>query len=603
MKTVIRYTYLNKFFSTLIFLTVLHIHSAYGQTVLTVTEHDEDGKYLGSNGKPKSNYINSNIVDINSTLEINLNKDYLFTQINKNNEFKLSDSAALLLKTLTTAMAGQTALLEKFNAILKNYNPLDHSKDSIFTDGMKEIAKQLRPLYADQVIKKYIGALGPEYGRIAPFFIAAQKRIEDIQNSALTSNPDSQPIIQLGAWSNTGQNQTPLHLNGFDSIAQQEYFTVQRWQIMPTPAQLDELKQLQQVADSNKDVSLEVNKNSLQTYTRSLIDQEDKLINDSLKDVSSEIQSIRGTLTNTGIPQKIDRLKNDFMILVDTLNIKIEYYQNLPATANQSAETFDQLISDLSEINTQISSLKKESSDIIISIDSLQGTLLSQTENLKALLQSKVNNLFTTSINSNLLSSLNEGYKLDLSTLQFTDKVNKLSFDDLPQNTELDLHTTGNRKEGDQIIFKLRVLVNNKVRYSEAKVINMYAVLLHVQGTVGIIFAHPISQTALQHNFQLVPYYNLLFKGVWPFGERYRRRSVINDKFWDLSWGIHFSSPDFDKDDIPEIGAGVVVSGIKDYVQVGFANDLFLNKWYWFFGVRFPLPFLNSGGGSGVQSQ
>lgn len=55
------------------------------------------------------------------------------------------------------------------------------------------------------------------------------------------------------------------------------------------------------------------------------------------------------------------------------------------------------------------------------------------------------------------------------------------------------------------------------------------------------------------------------------------------------------SAPDFDADDVPELGVGVVASLLHDYVQSGIAINVFTGDPYWFFGLKLPVPSFNIG--------
>ena len=53
------------------------------------------------------------------------------------------------------------------------------------------------------------------------------------------------------------------------------------------------------------------------------------------------------------------------------------------------------------------------------------------------------------------------------------------------------------------------------------------------------------------------------------------REKGNNNDLFGMNFGIHASIPDFNLDGVPEIGVGAVVSFLKDYVQAGWAFNLF----------------------------
>jgi hypothetical protein len=193
------------------------------------------------------------------------------------------------------------------------------------------------------------------------------------------------------------------------------------------------------------------------------------------------------------------------------------------------------------------------------------------------------------------------GVELDDAALKFGAEVYKLTLSDIPEVTELDLVNTGVRTDGDRLQLKLVMTSNNNLQSKtlETREIYLFRVLPHIVTTVGVVFADPLARTEIQAQFQMAPSFNLLFKGLGD--QKCRRRSVAYNRMFDWGLGLHLAAPDFDKDDVPEIAAGVVVSTLHDYLQGGFAFNIFTGDPYWFFGLRFPIPSFNIGASSQVQ--
>ena len=80
----------------------------------------------------------------------------------------------------------------------------------------------------------------------------------------------------------------------------------------------------------------------------------------------------------------------------------------------------------------------------------------------------------------------------------------------------------------------------------------------------------------------------MLAKGF--FDRRWRQRSSAYHTLVDIGIGLNVCAPDFDRDGIPELGVGLVLSLFRDYVQGGIGYNVFLDKRYGFFGLRLPLP-------------
>jgi hypothetical protein len=193
------------------------------------------------------------------------------------------------------------------------------------------------------------------------------------------------------------------------------------------------------------------------------------------------------------------------------------------------------------------------------------------------------------------------GVQLDIAALEFGEEVYKLTLSDLPASVELDLINTGIRSDGDRLVLKMIVADKNSMqsRTLESREIYLFRILPHVITTVGVVFADPLAETEIQAQFQMAPSFNFLFKGLGD--QKCRRKSVAYNRLFDWGIGLHLAAPDFDKDDVPEIAAGVVVSTLHDYLQGGFAFNIFTGDPYWFFGLRFPIPSFNIGASSQAQ--
>lgn len=153
------------------------------------------------------------------------------------------------------------------------------------------------------------------------------------------------------------------------------------------------------------------------------------------------------------------------------------------------------------------------------------------------------------------------------------------------------------REARDVVHLKLQVAnADGKLLLEEKRNVTLYRIIPHIQSTVGVIFAHPLSETSISKEFQMAPHYNVLFKGIFGTSQKWKRRSGLPNTLLDLNFGLHVSSPDFDKDDVPEIGLGISGSFLKDYLQFGWAYNLFHGTPYLFLGVRLPFGALNPGG-------
>jgi hypothetical protein len=188
------------------------------------------------------------------------------------------------------------------------------------------------------------------------------------------------------------------------------------------------------------------------------------------------------------------------------------------------------------------------------------------------------------------LTVIISGKPFDHTAATFTDNTYKHALGDLPASTTLSLINAGRREKGDRLLIKISAGKSGTAPVElEAPAFPMYMVLPHIETKVGIVFNDPLVSNQLRRQFQLAPSYSVLLKGLCPDA---RRKHMMRNTVWDWGIGLNLSSPDFDNDDVPELGVGFVVSGLRDYLQVGYGYNVFISKPYWFFGLRLPLQSL-----------
>jgi hypothetical protein len=569
--------------------------SVSAQQVLKITEMDEAKKYLSG----KETYINSSLVDINSTLQIEINKNEIKKQLGNQPELSMPAKTAETIAFLNTVLQKQNRILNQFKRNIGSYDPSDPAEIKKFNDSMKLIGGFAVELFVnDPKTLQYYNRKPIEIGLIEGIFYAVGKRLDDLQAELTQFRSGKNTSLQLGVWIHTKAGLTPIHLNGFDELPEQGYYAVDRWQIIPTKEQLDQLQQLQRFAKENKDAGLEVINLFIQKTADQFTENFSKLSKDNLAEIQSAFNTFKTELQSPTLQAKIEMLGKNYTNLLSELQPKLNQYQSWLAMQPPPFVMLSaQLKQDNRFLKDGIDILSVNLKAIVSEIEALPESIRPKADALKSLVQNKLSTLVKV-LTPPEIAGLFEGYKFDVASLEYSDKVLKLSVNNAPVTTMLDLGTTGKRGEGDKILVKLTVVNEmGKPVIEDARDITMYSLAVHLQGTVGVIFAHPTTTTAISKKFQMAPYYNLLFKSVWPWTEKYHRRSVMNNSFWDFSWGLHVSTPDFNKDDVPELGVGIAVSGIKDIIQIGFAHNIFENKPYWFFGIRLPVPSMNFGGG------
>ena len=194
----------------------------------------------------------------------------------------------------------------------------------------------------------------------------------------------------------------------------------------------------------------------------------------------------------------------------------------------------------------------------------------------------------------NSLDELLKGRKFDMAALEFSEEVDKLDIANIPEKTVISLKKTGYRENGDDLAIKIIAgsANANEVQVTETHELTLFMVLPHVRTIAGLIFAQSTDKTEKDAKFRMAPSYNILFKGFWD--KKLRRKSVVYNRIFDFSFGLNLASLDFNNDDAQELGVGLVISGISDYMQIGYGYNITAKKPYWFFGLRLPLiPVVN----------
>jgi hypothetical protein len=255
--------------------------------------------------------------------------------------------------------------------------------------------------------------------------------------------------------------------------------------------------------------------------------------------------------------------------LFDSLNRVLTDFQALDKSLNNTITKLDtstvpQLNSALTDLKTGYTAGKKIVAD--------------QIKAIKEIFDSK--NLLQISLTEKITESL----------LKLGNEVTNLPLDNVTDHTTLDLKRTTVRKNGDLLSFKAVLTKSSpeKEKQEEKTIdytsIGLYQIGLHNSIQAALILTDNVSgEFASNKQFQFNPSYSVLFK----WGSR--KSSFYND-FVELGVGINMATLDFDNDDDPEVGMGLVVSAFKDYLQVGYGRNFGVDQDYWFFGIR--LPFL-----------
>jgi hypothetical protein len=173
--------------------------------------------------------------------------------------------------------------------------------------------------------------------------------------------------------------------------------------------------------------------------------------------------------------------------------------------------------------------------------------------------------------------------EFDTAALELGDQVRKLTLQQLPSTISIPLVDTGRRDPGDQFTLKFAVGAANKPReVLDTRTLTMYRILWHTDLKATLIWADPEKKTAVSH-FQAAPAYNVMLK-------RGSRKHVLWNSLFDPGFGLNLAAQDFNHDDGQELGIGLAVSAVRDFITVGYGYNVSQGAKYWFFGLRLPVP-------------
>ena len=590
-------------------IIILIIAFASHAQVINVFEKDRDGKHLNKDRTPKKSYKNNKVVDINSILEIELDKAKIVSQIETLYPTQLPADMAKKISLLRAAIEKRNDNLSKITEVVNRYNYEAFKKDpnalKLYAADLQTLSQSMVDIFnIDSRIKqRYIQLKGGDmYERV---YTAAAYVLNHLESEVDSFVKDKGFYFQFGGWLHSKNKNTALHFPGFDDIAPQPHYEVNRWQFLPTKEQVDELEKLKSLAQENKDSGLNILKVMAEKRLdaiKSFAITNWKQKYDSLKLEVTKVESAATAPVDAvkTIFQDIKNLDSDIKQFNSEIESRLKYYESIFTLKDfQITQFLAQAKSDIDFISKEEGpKLLNKMKQIESSINNLDDVVLNSTGEIKSafikfthLLSSDID-LLAASAKQNIDNIL-LGKPLDVSALKFGEKVYKLAFASLPEKTDLDLYDSGIREEGDRIVLKMMIMgQNKKENLLDSKEIYLFKVLPHIETTAGIVFADPFKSTSISTDFQMAPSYNILFKGF--LDEKRRRKSVVYNRIVDWGFGLHISAPDFNKDDVPELGAGIVVSTLNDYVQTGVAYNIFEGVPYWFFGLRMPFPTLNS---------
>jgi len=420
-------------------------------------------------------------------------------------------------------------------------------------------------------------------------FDLLQDEISSIGAAYKSSIEQNKVFFRLG----TSINNTPVHLDGFDNYKEGDYYFVPPFITTIPEDQKNDFQKYKELATQANAKGLQAFSGQLQEVLNPLLATIKKELQDSISGPLTSFENAVSKLNNLSTEVKTQLAKNEGKIVnlvasIDLLKAYItdvnqdNYLENL---AKAIAKVFSEYTSLKQSLN-DLGSYKNE--ELQPAFNSALADFKKGYEEGKQLVDRQIDALHQF-VASNFLQQIGFTKKMDESLLKLADEVSKLPLDNIPNQTMLDLKKTVVRKNGDRLFFKaVLTKASSETEKQEEKTIDytsigLYQIGLHNSIQATMILVHNLSgKFKSEKQFQFAPSYSVLFKN----GSR--KSSFYND-FLDFGLGVNVATLDFNKDDNPEVGLGLVVSSFKDYLQLGCGRNFGVDQNYWFFGIRLPL--------------
>ncbi|ACU62323.1 hypothetical protein [Chitinophaga pinensis] len=574
-----------------ILFPVLLGSSAAAQSILTIRETDQNNK----------TYDNKNNADINSRLNIRFDRAAFIRKVNTAGiGSPLPEDAVSLLNVLYEGTRKVDIWAKGMEEAVRQHVRGDKNSLPAFLEKTASIAQEITTVFdRDPATRDYFEAYDDVTDIWGGITYALNRRIADLEKQLTDGGAYNDVRVQIGGWLMHNNQPSPLHFNGLDDNPQGEYYEVQRWKFTLSDAQLSQLEDIQKWVKSSQQREMNVNEILRGEYIRQFTDILQQRLKTDYEDFRKEGEKVLSTLQDEQIITDVQQALAQGELIKSLLNEKVKYYQSIDNTSKFELSGFmSRLQSDVTSLNSEFTKMKGLLTAIKTDIPAASAAVQTQCASLLSLASGKLTALADMVIPDDILQFGKEERKLAELALRFSDKVFSLALGNIPSEAATDLLYSGYRESGDRVVIKMQVTNGSSRRnlMEETHSLTLYRILAHIEATVGVIFAHPLKTTKIEKDVQMAPYYNVLFKGIFGMSQKWKRNSSLPNNLLDLNFGLHVSSPDFDKDDVPELGLGIVASTLHDYLQVGWAYNLFYGAHYVFVGFRLPIPTMSLGG-------
>lgn len=556
---------------------------------------------------------NAGIVDINSDLIIRIDRTELTRQIGRYLPGQQETWANL--QELTAILRNQTQILTLFNKSLQQngntpdfalYDQLAQLQISFLdqivgNDFLLQCYSEAEETYRMQLSTGSFRAEQlPEELFILQYFARKAQTLAEEANKEATEIFQSSDIqFLLAGYLLSKDGQRPIHVSKRVDTYEPEAYVVPRWVYTLSQENMEELTQAVAVAKTLED-AIQENKLEMKKVLQQVLRSTECL--PQLKVAFNSARQQFPTL-KTEIRQEVqDLIFEPYFHLEQSLQdvqalrgseVGVPSFELLTGFGRNVQQTINSLEAFVQSYRTGFKSKLATIPDSVLhrlDLDDLSAMYhtCSQTVEKDIVNLRQIGQFF-----NSVLAPSEESAKM---TTQISRKIRHLRPNEIPEQFTFRLSQTGRRANGDQIelVAFAKLPDAEEPLLLETRHFRLQQISLYSEAKVMVTLANPIGSDNinLKSEFQFAPSYSVLFR--WG-----SRSSPMWNDFWNIGIGLNFAAPDFDLDGIPEFGAGLVVSTVKDFVSGGISYNFGVGSPYYFVGFRVPftsttLPILNS---------
>ena len=312
-----------------IIITLLFVMKGMSQTpsILTILEKDPDLLYK----KDLQAFTNRKFADINSTLQIKINKEQILNKVAQGNiPVGLPTDIAKAIMALEKILQKQSEFMDTFRAVIGTYHVAKTGSEAkTFNAAMNKLAQiVINAQTDDNRIKLYmLRNKDPEL--FVPFFAAVKQRLDELKHFEESVSATKSSSVQLGAWLIRDNSPVSVHLRGFDKLAQGELYEVARWNFIPTEAQLSQLNDLQKNSIKGSLDVQAVFRQAVDSFQNQLSRSLEQLQSDKIKKAFDTLKAHETAIADTVLKKNINELEKILESTADLVAEKVKYYHTL----------------------------------------------------------------------------------------------------------------------------------------------------------------------------------------------------------------------------------------------------------------------------------